>query len=73
VRLYDAISGAIVNVLAKDPSLDIDDVMDRHKLVEALAHELRTGPWRAVKAEDVVPKKRWILRAPVKLLKRRKR
>jgi len=49
VRLYDTIMAVIV----ARPSLCLDDVMDRHKLVEALAHELRTGPWRAVKAEDV--------------------
>ena len=49
MRLYDAIAG----VLAKYPSLALDDVMDRHRITEALAHELRTGPWRAVKAEDI--------------------
>lgn len=49
MRLYDT----IMSVVSARSSLCLDDVMDRHKLVEALAHELRTGPWRAVKAEDV--------------------
>lgn len=49
MRLYDAIAG----VLANYPTLCLDDVMDRHRIIEALAYELRTGPWRAVRAEDV--------------------
>jgi len=67
VRLYDA----VMNILVKHEGIALDDVMDRHRLAEALVTELRTGPWRAVKAEDRVPKKRGFFRVP-KLLKRKR-
>lgn len=60
MRLYDA----VMNILVKHEGIALDDVMDRHRLAEALVAELRTGPWRAVKAEDRVPKKRRFFRVP---------